>query len=345
MTATTEHPPHMQAYIDMINKSESNFEDFKLTQHLKLPDVVPQDLSAKNVIITGANAGLGYETAKSIASMKPQTLILACRNVEKAKEAADSIKSETGCTTIEIEELDLASFASTIAFVNRILARNIAIDVLISNAGIASLSDWVVTKDGYEIQLQVNHLSNVLMVVSLIPALQKSKEPRVEIVASGNHFWPPLPEPNDPHPVLSLLTKSEKNKQQYPSTKLLNVLFTHEFAWRFPDIFICSSNPGYCNSELGVKNLETGGDKKPKTNSFGDSVPMRSTADGAKTLVYAAISPEANESGAYYSDMQAKQPRSTTLGEGGRRFAANVWNDTMDILSKVDGNSLFKKNK
>ncbi len=54
----------------------------------------------------------------------------------------------------------------------------------------------------------MNHLSNVLMVLLLIPALRKSKQPRVEIVASGNHFWPALPEHTDLHPVLTLNIKS-----------------------------------------------------------------------------------------------------------------------------------------
>lgn len=327
----------VQSQIAMINRSEVNFEEFRKSQNLKLPALTPQDLSNHNVIVTGANAGLGYETAKALASMKPRLLILACRNMEKAKEAAEQIKKDTGCTTIELEELDLASFASAKAFAQRILARNIPIDILVSNAGVAGFAGWQVTKDGYEIQLQVNHLSNVLMVLSLVPAFRKAKHPRVNIVASGVHFWPDA-DPTDPNPVAALNTppKPTEHRQQYASTKLFNVLFAQEFARRFPDIFICSSDPGYCYSELGAKNNETGNDKTHRPNYFeSEGIPMRETAEGAKTFVHVVISPEITQSGGFFSDMGEHKARSITLGEGGKKFGANLWKETMDILEKV----------
>lgn len=332
---------HIAAYIDMMNKSEYTLEDFKTAQALSLPDVTPQDLSGKNVIVTGANTGLGFEVAKSIATMKPQTLILACRNLDKANQALESIKQATGCTALKVEELDLASFDSVKKFSKRILDQNIPIDVLISNAGVATFADWVVTKDGYELCLQINHLSNVLMVLLLVPALRKAKNPRVNIVSSNNHFWTQRPDPTDPTPIQSL---NKQGPAQYASTKLMNVLFVAEFARRFPDIFVCSSNPGYCMSELGVKNNENGDKLREKTNMFADQgVIMRDLYEGAKTLIACAIQPEFNKSGAYYSDMKEIAPRTSTQGESGKQFAKNAWNDTMEILCKVADSPLPEK--
>jgi NAD(P)-dependent dehydrogenase (short-subunit alcohol dehydrogenase family) len=336
--------PQIQALIDMMNNTEFTFEDFKASQALTLPALKQQDLSGKNVIVTGANAGLGYEISKSIASMNPSTLILACRNKEKATQAVENITKATGFSNIVIEELDLSSFASVKAFSNRILAKGIAIDILVSNAGIAAHDGWVVTKDGYEIQLQVNHLSNVLLVLSLIPALRKAAHPRVEIVASSTHFWASRPDPSDPHPVQTL-NQQPSHPGQYPCTKLMNVLFAREFARRFPDIFVCSSNPGYCFSELGVKNVETGSDVRielRKSQFLG--LELRDTYEGAKTLIDVAINPEITNSGGYFSDMKEEPGRSTTHGETGKLFAQNVWNDTIYLLRKVaDNNFLHEK--
>lgn len=139
----------------------------------------------------------------------------------------------------------------------------------------------------------MNHLCNVLLVSLLHPALKKAvkatshedKFPRVNIVASTNHFWASHPLPDDPHPVQTLLTKQgifplhyklikikEENEiyvyftdpplsamGTYPSSKLLNILFAKAYAAKCPDsIWICSTCPGYTESELAAKDPSTG---------------------------------------------------------------------------------------
>ena len=137
--------------------------------------------------------------------MNPQKIIMAVRNVKKGNEAKDKIQAETKFNDIEVRELDLSSFNSVIAFADSIQVSNPnsmnltliqktekRLDVLISNAGVAN-SIRNMTKDGWEETIQVNHLSNLLLLILLVPLLRKSAqefniEPRIIVVASAGNF-------------------------------------------------------------------------------------------------------------------------------------------------------------
>lgn len=326
---------------EMINKSEFTMEDFHKEHSATLPALQQQDLSGKVVIVTGANVGIGFETAKAIASMKPKKLILACRNSEKAQEALKRIVDATGFRDIEAWSLDLASFASVQAFAKRFLDSGMALDILVSNAGLGAPA-WEETEDGYEIAMQVNHLANVLMIGLLYPAFKKAKQdkaahfPRVNVVASGVHFWAHIPLNNDPHPVQSLLKKPETfgGFGNYMSSKMCNVLFAKAWAARCQDVWICSSNPGYTDTELGKKEAKSGAAKAADVPSDPMGVAKWPTEVGARTIIEASVSPKVGESGGYYSSMVEARTRSDTTGEVGKKFADNVWNDTVSILKK-----------
>jgi NAD(P)-dependent dehydrogenase (short-subunit alcohol dehydrogenase family) len=92
----------------------------------------------KNVIVTGANCGIGYETALELAK-RGARVILACRDETKAKQACDKIKEESKNDKVEVELLDLSKMKSIKAFSERIIAKLDKLDVLINNAGILIL--------------------------------------------------------------------------------------------------------------------------------------------------------------------------------------------------------------
>ena len=107
-------------------------------------------LTGKTVIITGANTGIGKETALDLAK-RGARVILACRDLARANKAAEEIRKQSGNGNVIVESLDLASFESIHSFSDKINAQEERIDILINNAGIMACPQWK-TKDGFEMQ-------------------------------------------------------------------------------------------------------------------------------------------------------------------------------------------------
>ena len=114
-------------------------------------------LDGKNIIITGANTGIGYEVALDLAKRNAH-VILACRDPKRGQDAVDKIKTESKNENVELELLDLASLKSIKEFSQRILKKLDRLDILINNAGLIGGETRVVTEDGFEQVIGVNHL-------------------------------------------------------------------------------------------------------------------------------------------------------------------------------------------
>jgi NAD(P)-dependent dehydrogenase (short-subunit alcohol dehydrogenase family) len=114
-------------------------------------------MDGKTVIITGANCGIGYETALELAKRNAH-VILACRDPKRGQDAVDKIKEETKNEKVELELLDLGSLKSIKDFSERIKAKLEKLDILINNAGIAGVPTRAQTSDGFESIFGVNHL-------------------------------------------------------------------------------------------------------------------------------------------------------------------------------------------
>ncbi|MCX6433822.1 MAG: SDR family NAD(P)-dependent oxidoreductase, partial [Actinobacteria bacterium] len=114
------------------------------------------DLSGRTAIVTGANSGIGFHTARELAA-HGAAVTLAVRNTDKGAEAAARILAEAPTATVEVEVLDLADLASIRAFADRwSLAHEEGLDLLINNAGVMAIPRTL-TADGFEMQLGTNH--------------------------------------------------------------------------------------------------------------------------------------------------------------------------------------------
>jgi retinol dehydrogenase-12 len=137
-----------------------------------LPKVKDQNMSGRVILVTGASGGLGLEAARHFARMKPARLILAVRNMEKGRAAAEDILHSTGYTS-DVWTVDQADFKSVKAFCDRASKELVRLDIVLLNAGI-NTSHWEVTKDGYESSLQTNDISTSWMALRLLPIVQKT---------------------------------------------------------------------------------------------------------------------------------------------------------------------------
>src|SRR6476660_4168969 len=144
------------------------------------------DLTGKTAVVTGGSAGLGAETARSLASVGAQ-VVIAVRDAEKGKAAMDTIKESVPDAKLELGSLDLASLASVRSFAHDTLAGHNHIDLLINNAGVMACP-FGRTADGFEMQLGTNHLGHFLLTGILAPALIAAAPARVVNLSSRGHL-------------------------------------------------------------------------------------------------------------------------------------------------------------
>lgn len=140
----------------------------------------------KTAIVTGANTGIGKETALDFAK-RGARVILACRDEERAKDAARDIVAQTGSDKVVVRIVDLASFESVRSFAKLIRETEERLDILVNNAGLSGT--YRVTKDGYESIFQVNYLSHFLLTLLLLEKLKKSAPSRIVNVSSLGHEY------------------------------------------------------------------------------------------------------------------------------------------------------------
>ncbi|XP_036962394.1 retinol dehydrogenase 12-like [Acanthopagrus latus] len=257
-------------------------------------------LDGKTVLITGANTGIGKETAVDLAN-RGARVILACRDMDRANKAAEEVRKRTGNGSVIVKKLDLASLQSVRELAKDVLASEERLDVLINNAGVMSCPKWQ-TEDGFEMQFGVNHLGHFLLTNCLLDLLKKSTPSRVVSVSSlaherGQIYFDDLHQDKDYNPWRS-----------YRQSKLANVLFTRELAKRLQGTGVTtySLHPGVIRTELG--------------RHFWPTIPLwkrivytplmlflKSPTEGAQTTIHCAVEESLqNESGLYYSDCAPK---------------------------------------
>ncbi|MFE0021702.1 oxidoreductase [Amycolatopsis sp. NPDC059021] len=183
-------------------------------------------------VITGANTGIGFETARALAR-RGARVVLACRDVDKAKEAAGRIGQD-----VDVVRLDLAALASVRAAAEELAARYERIDLLINNAGVTGLTGR--TEDGFEIQFGVNHLGHFALTGLLLHRMVPVPGSRVVTVSSIGHRFGRV----DPDDLRSAGT--------YAGSKLANLLFTHELNRRLRDAntVALAAHPGGASTEI-----------------------------------------------------------------------------------------------
>ena len=177
--------------------------------------------AGKTALITGANSGIGYQTALELARHGAHVL-LGCRNEAKGQAALERLRREAPGASAEVVQLDMASLASIRAFAAAFPGRGIALDLLINNAGVMALPRRELTEDGFERQFGTNHLGHFALTGLLLPALLAAPAPRVVTVASLAH--------RDGKIEFDNLQSERRYKpwEAYGASKLANILFAKE---------------------------------------------------------------------------------------------------------------------
>jgi NAD(P)-dependent dehydrogenase (short-subunit alcohol dehydrogenase family) len=198
-------------------------------------------------VITGANTGLGFETARVLAA-RGASVVLAVRDVEKGKRAAARIAGTAPGANVMVQPLDLASLDSIRAAAGELRARHPSIDVLINNAGVM-LTPRQTTRDGFELQFGTNHLGHFALTGLLLEQMLPVPGSRVVTVSSIAHR------------VRARINFGDLQRERsysrvaaYSQSKLANLMFTYELQRRLSGAgttIAVAAHPGLAGTELG----------------------------------------------------------------------------------------------
>jgi len=197
-------------------------------------------------VVTGANTGLGFETARVLAA-RGAAVVLAVRDIEKGKAAAARIAGAAPGATVMVQHLDLASLESIRAAAGELRARHPGIDLLINNAGVM-FTPQQATGDGFELQLGTNHLGHFALTGLLLEQMLPVPGSRVVTVSSLAHRLRARINLGD--------LQSERSYRKvaaYSQSKLANLMFTYELARRLTGAgttIAVAAHPGLANTEL-----------------------------------------------------------------------------------------------
>ncbi|MDN0194349.1 oxidoreductase [Streptomyces sp. S.PNR 29] len=244
------------------------------------------DQGGRTAVVTGANSGIGYVTARELAR-KGARVVLACRSRTRGKAALDRLTTEVPGAEAELRLLDLGDLTSVREFASGLPYERLGL--LVNNAGVMALP-YGTTADGFETQFGVNHLGHFALTGLLLPALLAAPDARVVTVSSGMHALAnvDLAGPGS--------GRRYRRWVAYAGSKSANLLFTHELARRLAargaDVVAAAAHPGYA-----ATNLQTAGvriEERTIAERFiqiGNRVVAQSAEAGALPILYAATAP------------------------------------------------------
>ncbi|KAI9199692.1 retinol dehydrogenase 13 [Polychytrium aggregatum] len=264
-----------------------------------------KSLSGRNVVITGANTGIGYETALQLAK-QGASVYVACRPSQKTDNAVQKLKQQSGNTNIFAEPLDLSSLQTVRDFAQRWEKHGKPIHILINNAGIMALPEKNLTVDGNEAQIGTNHLGHFLFTELLLPYVKKGAEgtsaARIVNLSSVAHTQGFIV-PED----LNYEKREYSPWQVYGQSKLANIVYAQYLAKQLKgsNITVNAVHPGVVNTEL-TRYIDTG---ILKVLLSVGTILMKTPWEGAQTTLHVALSDECEKvTGEYFHDCKIRKP-------------------------------------
>jgi NAD(P)-dependent dehydrogenase (short-subunit alcohol dehydrogenase family) len=250
------------------------------------------DQRGRLAVITGANSGIGFETAKALA-MAGAEVVLATRSAEKGEAAAAEIRAATPAAVVTREPLDLASLASVAAFAERRRRDGRAIDLLVNNAGIMAIPRRRLTADGFEMQLGTNFLGHFALTAQLLDLLRAAPAPRVVTVSSAAAMAPARIHLDDLQ-----LERGYRAWRAYAQSKLATLLLALELDRRSRaagwGLLSAASHPGASRTNLQSTGPRDGaGGDRPSISELIMRIPgvSQTAAEGALPTLFAATAP------------------------------------------------------
>jgi NAD(P)-dependent dehydrogenase (short-subunit alcohol dehydrogenase family) len=270
-----------------------------------------RDLDGRTFLITGANTGIGRETARALA-VRGARLHLACRSEDAGRQTIEEIRGQTGNRELELLSLDLGDLDSVRRCADAFLSTDEPLHVLINNAGLAGAHGM--TASGFEIAFGTNHVGPFLLTSLLLDRLRSSAPARIVNVASVAHYNAP----GIDWEAVRKRTRSFTGMREYSASKLANVLHAQELARRIDGAGVTTYalHPGTIASDIWRR---VPWPLRPLMTRR-----MQSPEQGARTSLYCATSPDV--AGGYYDDCRRKEPAAAATAG----LAAELWRRSVE---------------
>ena len=258
------------------------------------------DQSGRLALITGANSGLGLETARALLA-RGATVVLGCRSRSRAEAARrELLSAQAGAGgAVDVLELELADLSAVRRAAAELADRYGRLDLLINNAGLMA-PPRLLTRDGFEMQLGVNHLGHFALTLALLPLLRGRPDSRVVTVTSGAQYFGRIRFDD---------LQGERRYDRwaaYGQSKLANVMFALELQQRLRSqgdaVLSLAAHPGLARTNLQPASVAASGSWfEPLAYRLMGPL-FQSAAMGALPQLYAATAPEAAPAGHYGPD-------------------------------------------
>jgi NAD(P)-dependent dehydrogenase (short-subunit alcohol dehydrogenase family) len=251
-------------------------------------DQIP-DLTGKTALVTGANSGIGLETARVLAA-RGATVILGCRNQARAEAALAQIRASAPDARLEFLQIDLSDLDSVRAAAGQVKARHPALDILCNNAGVMGHHSVQLTKQGFEVQFGTNHLGHFALTGLLLETLQAAPAARVVAVSSVAHRATRAMNLDDP----AFERTRYWHFDAYAKSKLSNLSFALELNRRARAAGLalkaCAAHPGYSATNITSGTNQAHSKVKDFVVGIGNSLIGMSPPRGALPTLFAATS-------------------------------------------------------
>lgn len=277
-----------------------------------------KDMAGQTVFITGANSGLGQETARAMAACGAH-IIMAGRDQAKLDEAVAAIRAQHPDVSIDTIICDLGNLASIRACGDEARKRFTAIDLLINNAGVMACP-LMHTADGFEMQFGTNHLGHFALTAELLPLIEAGNAKRIVNLSSRGHHFAPV-DLDDPN----FTERPYDPWQSYGHSKTANILFTVGLEARFAakGIHAYAVHPGGIRTNLGRHMTEEMTAALIERVTKSDSgFAWKTIPQGAATSCWAATTPELEGTGGVYCEDCHVAAVDNQSSEGGVRSYA-----------------------
>ena len=278
------------------------------------------DLDGKSFLVTGANTGIGRETARGLAAARA-TVFLAGRSEAKTQLVIDEIVAETGNRALAFLALDLGDLSSVRSCASSFLSAGEPLHGLINNAGVAGRRG--IAPSGFELAFGTNHVGPFLLTGLLLDRLRESAPARIVNVSSEAHRQAP----GIDFEAVRAPTRSRTGLPEYAVSKLANLLHAQELARRLDGsgVTTYALHPRVIASDIWRR--------VPWPVRPLIKLRMRSPQEGARTTLYCATSSDvAGETGLYYEDARRKPAGRIATPE----LARDLWQHSTEWVGLVD---------